>query len=127
MAFFTAFCESSARVNATSEALTRKSICLPIFPSLLTVSSSRGYAYFGGCLRCFFLTRFTVSSIALARSGAVRIRSSPKLVTKLVLTCAPFAYSMVEFVTIMRAPLRDVLEKIVRYGANKKKGIWLSR
>ena len=127
MAFFTAFCESRALVNATSEALTRNSTCLPIFPSLLTVSSSRGYAYFGGCLRCSFLTRFTVSSIALAKSGAVRIRSSPKLVTNDVLTCAPFAYSMVESVTIMCAPLRDVLEKIVRYGANRKNGILLSR
>ena len=123
MAFFTAFCEASLGVNATSEALTRNSTCLPIFMSLLTVSSSRGYEYFGGCLRCSFLTRFTVSSIALARSGAVRIRSSPKLVTKLVLTCAPFAYSMAESVTIMCAPLRDVLEKIVRHGANRKNGI----
>ena len=123
MAFFAARCESRERVNDTSEAFTRKSTSLLILPSRLTVSSFGGYAYFGGRLCCSLWMRLTVSSIAFARSGAVRIRSAPKLVTKLVLTCAPFAYSMVEFVTIMCAPFLLVEEKSVRYGAKRKKGI----
>ena len=128
MAFLTAFCESSARVNATSEALTRKSTpALPTLLSRVTVNNSGGYAYFGRCFLLSRLTRFTVSLTSFVRSGAVRIRSSPKLVTKLVLTMAPLAYSIAQSVTSMCAPLRDVLLKIVRFGANRKNGMPLSR
>ncbi len=124
MAFLAAACESSRRTKATSEALTRKST--PALPSLfnrVTVNSACGYAYFGICFFRSRLTRFTVSFTSLARSGAVRIRSSPKLVTNDVLTCAPFSYSIAQSVTSMCAPLRDVLLKIVRFGAKRKKGI----
>ena len=124
MAFLTALCESSARVNATSEALTRKSTpTLPTLLSRVTVNNSGGYAYFGRCFLLLCLTCFTVSLTSFVRSGAVRIRSSPKLVTKLVLTIAPLAYSIAQSVTSICAPLRDVLLKIVRFGANRKNGI----
>ena len=124
MAFLTALCESSARVNATSEALTRKSTpALPTLLSRVTVNNSGGYAYFGRCFLLLCLTCSTVSLTSFVRSGAVRIRSSPKLVTKLVLTIAPLAYSIAQSVTSICAPLRDVLLKIVRFGANRKNGI----
>ena len=124
MVFLTALCESSARVNATSEALTRKSTpALPTLLSRVTVNNSGGYAYFGRCFLLLCLTCFTVSLTSFVRSGAVRIRSSPKLVTKLVLTIAPLAYSIAQSVTSICAPLRDVLLKIVRFGANRKNGI----
>ena len=128
MAFPTALCESSALVNATSEALTRKSKpALPTLFNRVTFNSSGGYAYFGMCFLLSRPTRFTASLTIFVRSGAVRIRSSPKLVTKLVLTIAPLAYSIAQSVTSMCAPLRAALLKIVRFGANRKNGISRSR
>ena len=65
----------------------------------------------------FFLSSASISSRS---RGAVLISIGSKLVRKAVLTTAPFSYVMSASVITWHIP-GHLVEKFVRYGANKKK------
>lgn len=113
------FCESRRDINRHSSARTTKSTYGAILLSNAEDVTLSGYLYFGS----WDFADLQASTIRRLKSGDVITRISPnKLLTKLVLTFAPFSYMIGALVTMSVHSIFRQLNS-VKCGANKKKSI----